>query len=506
MPHPSPPRARHTPQPSLHISRTTDSHHSSPSSLKTISLDLGRWSNSSRSRKSSASSLSTPMWLGRSSSQAHSSATKPARTSEPKVPRSIEVISARTGVLGSGATIVRTAEEALRDTPMRPSFDGKMITPSRNLEVLNHRRAMSEETLIQPVPSIKEEYISPPCTPPLSPVHEPSDHGEEHKPRGHPPKPDRALLALPSQMQPSSNRIAEESISFPELSQQFMAISPRPTFEPVLISNTASNAIDLSKVIVMLETCTTTYKTMLSTITSRASLLATYLKGLLSTTQSTPVEQSLRPQSAASVYSTASAEDDDRATYQRYLASQGLVSPCPTIHIFLDRPSAPYVHVLNYLRSASCTSTVDEILPRSVQLQSSSYTRLEALLELRDEAAYLELQDLHRLCTEELRVRQVPRAATRAANSGPPRSQQASIVNLLQSVQDDIQATQRTSTNSASHHKGAPSLTNHPSETPSHSNSQRPPTPQSWRGCSRGRSVSQNQPPPIQPPPGAGWF
>lgn len=46
------------------------------------------------------------------------------------------------------------------------------------------------------------------------------------------------------------------------------------------------------------------------------------------------------------------------------------------------------------------------MLPRGVQLLSSSSSRLEALLELRDEARYLELDELYKLCTDELRSRQ----------------------------------------------------------------------------------------------------
>lgn len=44
-------------------------------------------------------------------------------------------------------------------------------------------------------------------------------------------------------------------------------------------------------------------------------------------------------------------------------------------------------------------------LPRAVQLLSSSSSRLESLLELRDEARYLDLDELYKLCTDELRAR-----------------------------------------------------------------------------------------------------
>ena len=45
------------------------------------------------------------------------------------------------------------------------------------------------------------------------------------------------------------------------------------------------------------------------------------------------------------------------------------------------------------------------MLPRAVQLTSSSSSRLEALLELRDEARYLNLDELYDLCCAELRAR-----------------------------------------------------------------------------------------------------
>ncbi len=45
------------------------------------------------------------------------------------------------------------------------------------------------------------------------------------------------------------------------------------------------------------------------------------------------------------------------------------------------------------------------VLPRAVQLTSSSSSRLDILLELRDEARYLDLDELYKLCTDELRTR-----------------------------------------------------------------------------------------------------
>jgi hypothetical protein len=67
---------------------------------------------------------------------------------------------------------------------------------------------------------------------------------------------------------------------------------------------------------------------------------------------------------------------------------------------WLARPR--YARILNYRRSPA---EAPEVLPRSTQLQSLSHSRLEQLLDLRDEAAYLNLEGLRRLCTDEIRLR-----------------------------------------------------------------------------------------------------
>ena len=64
-----------------------------------------------------------------------------------------------------------------------------------------------------------------------------------------------------------------------------------------------------------------------------------------------------------------------------------------------------YAHILTYLRSPAAASEHSPTLPHAARLNGSS-ARLEALLELRDEASYLGLEELHRLCVDELRHRQ----------------------------------------------------------------------------------------------------
>ena len=63
---------------------------------------------------------------------------------------------------------------------------------------------------------------------------------------------------------------------------------------------------------------------------------------------------------------------------------------------------------MTYLRALPSTPENPAILPRPVQLTSSSSSRLDALLELRDEAKYLDLEELYKLCTDEIRTRHGP--------------------------------------------------------------------------------------------------
>lgn len=78
-----------------------------------------------------------------------------------------------------------------------------------------------------------------------------------------------------------------------------------------------------------------------------------------------------------------------------------------------------YVHILAYLRQPIVDGQPDT-LPYALQLHnytpSSSFSpllnlqsRLDTLVELRDEAAYLNLESLHKLCADEIRHRYGPR-------------------------------------------------------------------------------------------------
>jgi hypothetical protein len=75
-----------------------------------------------------------------------------------------------------------------------------------------------------------------------------------------------------------------------------------------------------------------------------------------------------------------------------------------------------------YLRSAPSTPECPTMLPHAVQLISSSTSRLEALLDLRDEASYLDLDELQQLCNAEIRHRESIFSHTQVGSSGSDRS------------------------------------------------------------------------------------
>jgi hypothetical protein len=106
---------------------------------------------------------------------------------------------------------------------------------------------------------------------------------------------------------------------------------PPPAFKPILVSEVPTSAIDSSKIIVTLETCTASHRTTLDTLMSRPSHLSSYISSLF--------RESRSESDGSSVYSNAS---DDMSTFRHHLISQGLLPKALfTMHIFLDRPSAP---------------------------------------------------------------------------------------------------------------------------------------------------------------------
>ncbi|KAF8558771.1 hypothetical protein OG21DRAFT_1493623 [Imleria badia] len=387
-------------------------------------------------------SLSKPMsWLNRSSSSTWTSnhlaphaAPKPTRISEPKAGSSLEQFNFhRTGVLGSGATIVRTPQEALSGS-----------TRGLNLK--------SEDGMKEDIADTeKNESKSPPprpSSPPLPPLPDIPDTGgrlsgspasvsvsdwDHVPPRPSSPSP-AAHFSASRPTLVAHSRAPSRSIPTPPADTNL--IPPQPPFEAILLSPIPDGAIDPSRTIVTLETCTTTYRTSLRSLVSRPSHLSRYITSLLS-----PVSETASIYSNASDASSAQHSNGFSSFFRDHLASSGCISQSSVgIHIFLDRPSAPYTHVLAYLRSAPSTPEHPEALPRALQLGSMSPSRLESLLELADEARYLGLAELEKLCAHELHRCQ--RAPLSTISDGMPRGQTTGSVHSFHTVVERCQSRQ----------------------------------------------------------------
>ncbi|KAJ3007086.1 hypothetical protein NUW54_g3681 [Trametes sanguinea] len=184
------------------------------------------------------------------------------------------------------------------------------------------------------------------------------------------------------------------------------AAPPQPPFDAILVSPVPNSTLDPSKIIVSLETSTATHKTTMATLVSRPSHMASYLLELFPSNDA----------DTQSVYSNNSdVESSFNSIFNHHLASSGVLTRTSTnLHVFLDRPSAPYAHILAYLRSPHSTPDAPAVLPHAARLNGST-ARLEALTELRDEAAYLGLQELELLCNIALR-NPVPHARARESH------------------------------------------------------------------------------------------
>jgi hypothetical protein len=180
------------------------------------------------------------------------------------------------------------------------------------------------------------------------------------------------------------------------------------------------------------------------------------------------------------------------------------------MHQFLKRIcvivySNRYAHVLSYLRSPVVEGQ-PEMLPRALQLQASTgaNVRLESLIEVRDEAAFLGLEGLHKLCTDEIRLRYGPRLHTRGQSS----TSAISIHSHRASVYSSHTLAERGE--SLEHIHPIPTSPLPASDVfPSSKDKQGselpirgPPTPQSWEGPLLHQSQSHQS---LKSPP-AGWI
>ncbi|KAE9410611.1 hypothetical protein BT96DRAFT_1012111 [Gymnopus androsaceus JB14] len=376
---------------------------------------------SSKSRKHSVTLSNTMGWLSRHSTQSSvSSFYKGNKSSPPPEPerkpvRSIELVSSvRTGPLGSGATIVRTPEEALQNSglsfPMerKPSLHrSSTSTSSRsNLRPAIQRSASSASKLLSSAGSDEDELAG--ISWPTPPSH---------------------TSPLPSQrsLRPSLKAKSQSSIDVfrvPALPAHLAQSPPQPPFEPVLISGVPS------------DTC-----------------------------------------------------------------------------IFC-----------NYLRSPVGTADVAETLPRAAQLQpANSQSRLEALLELRDEAAHLQLDDLYKLCSDEIRQRQpalqprLPRTHSRGTSSNSSStsnnvesySQHTSVSSMHTLLDRSAHRARDLSMISDDRESTKASIECSPDFAPNNARLRSPPTPESWKEGGRhsgsGSSTRSRHRIDLQSPP-TGWI
>ncbi|KAF8165292.1 hypothetical protein B0H34DRAFT_671177 [Crassisporium funariophilum] len=460
------------------------------------------------SHKARAPSLSNTMhWLSRTAPSSSATSTpyapsKPMRISEPKLVRAIDILSpTRNGSLGSGATVVRTPDEALRETGVRLTYQSLVGTqeeaPRKSLEKQEKQTTPRQSF----TPSV--EPLSPPTSPPLPPLPLPESDEEKALEVESPKVPARPSRTMPpppiaagssqshsrrSSLKGRSISIADDAPTVPPLPPHIAASNQPPPFSAILISDPPLMSRDPSQVIVTVETCTTAYKTTLQTINSRPSHLSDYLSSLYYSGSKSAV---------SSVYST---QSDDMEAYRHHLSSQGLVPRSANIHIFLDRPSAPYPHILAYLRAAPVPGQ-PELLPHSLQRHISTHSRLESLVEVRDEAAFLNLEGLHKLCTDEIRIRYGPRLHVRsnsASSGGSIHSLHASVYslhNILERVETDLR-------NSISPASSSHDVTKNKAGNPQEP-ARSPATPQSWDGPLLDRQ-SQGRQSPKNPP--AGWI
>lgn len=177
-----------------------------------------------------------------------------------------------------------------------------------------------------------------------------------------PPAPEPEPLSEPTT--PASLRPSLKVLdSFPPVPALPSNVSPGPlppAFDAILLSGPLTGIVDPDKTLVTIETCTMTYKTTFATLTSRPSFLASYLESIL------PPPPTAQSEDEESVYSRQSMMDSSfNSIFRHHLTTSGLIpssTSVSTIHIFLDRPSAPSVNILfSYCSPADIPLTVMRI-------------------------------------------------------------------------------------------------------------------------------------------------
>ncbi|KAI0268261.1 hypothetical protein BC834DRAFT_842285 [Gloeopeniophorella convolvens] len=413
-----------------------------------------------KSHRGRRPSLSSPMsWLTRSSSS-HSQLA-PARMSESKFST---IGPIRHATLGAGVTVVRTPQEALAGSGVSVEYvsdqesdeqrevdeDGHLVEEDEDAEEgeeteeeEQHSEHTDSHVEQSETPSVPPAYSPPRSSLPLSKSTPslPLKGAYPARPtRPPPPPPSASDTAVLTQKKLPSTPVASMFPAVPPLPSRLATSSPPPPFECILLSSVPHSAIDFSKVLVTLETCTATHRTTLSTLTSRPSHLGSYLRSLFSDTDADTDADT------ASVYSHADVSSFN-SIFHNHLTSSGLLpASALNVHIFLDRASASYDHILAYLRSPPATIDHAATLPHAAQMHAATPARIDALLALRDEAAYLGLPELAQLCTAELRRHAPPAHAqpslahAHAHVRGPSNSSLRSMDTLRERDEDGADA------------------------------------------------------------------
>lgn len=272
---------------------------------------------------------------------------KPIRISEPKFANTLEVLRApRSGTLGSGATVVKTPQEALSAQYCDEAEGYDIKSESAVIEEFQEGeddcRRLPRPPKSQELPPIPQDDFEDDGKSDLVPF-------EQFESMALPPptRPPPALPPVASTSMTFHHTLKKESSSnsldymhpMPALPVQIATMAVSPPFDPILVGPAPTSAIDPSKIIVSLETGTSTHRTTLTTLTSRPSHLASYLKSLL-----VKADSDSDTMSVTSHMSEVPATHDNsfNSIFHQHLASSGLLSQASSnIHVFLDRPSAP---------------------------------------------------------------------------------------------------------------------------------------------------------------------
>jgi hypothetical protein len=319
-----------------------------------------------RHRRPSVAVTNPITWLSRNQSStkdastSRASASKPVRISEPKFANALDLMMApRTGALGQGATVVRTPHDALggmyqeEDSEQVPDLDiqGVDSNESQESEDVSMPRKQHESRALPPLPlNINHPYRSASAD---DLPRRQSASTRAQRPTRPPPPPPPPVHPLPtapslgsSELRPSLKRISPSSMvcfpPVPAVPAHLMVTSPQPAFEPILVGTVPTAAIDPSKIIVTVESSTVSHRTALNTLMSRPSHLATWLSKTIKGSHAEETSLREEEEDRMSTFSHQSDATDFHSIFHNHLHSAGLLSPISSsLHVFLDRPSAP---------------------------------------------------------------------------------------------------------------------------------------------------------------------